>query len=171
MRVLGSMTRCMAAGAFAIALAGACGGSEVIARDGNRSFVEGSPCEPNDTPSCGWTSLDCDARTRTCVTSKACSADDECTDSFKCRMGIKSCAVACFEGFDYCRPGTHCDRATAKCVSDTTTERACLPNCTVGHECCAGSCSGPAVKTPNDCCACLSGEVNSMTCAGGRCGS
>lgn len=48
--------------------------------------------------------------------------------------------------------------------------RSCAPNCTIGHQCCLGGCDGPAVETPNDCCVCLPGEVNSSMCAGGVCG-
>jgi hypothetical protein len=47
---------------------------------------------------------------------------------------------------------------------DVHEERNCPFDCLIGHECCAGSCSGPAVPMPNDCCMCLPGEVNSMTC-------
>jgi hypothetical protein len=49
-------------------------------------------------------------------------------------------------------------------------ERACLPNCTVGHQCCIGSCSGPPAETSTDCCACVAGEVDSREC-GGTCAS
>ena len=47
--------------------------------------------------------------------------------------------------------------------------RTCPPECYVGHECCLGSCSGPAVPMPSDCCSCLDGEVSSAYC-GGLCG-
>lgn len=56
-------------------------------------------------------------------------------------------------------------------AKDVVEERVCLPNCTVGHACCAGSCAGPPVTTPDGCCSCLPGEVSSMACAGSRCGS
>jgi hypothetical protein len=49
-------------------------------------------------------------------------------------------------------------------------ERMCLPNCTIGHECCVGGCGGPAAVTENDCCACLDGEIESSTCPGAVCG-
>lgn len=51
-------------------------------------------------------------------------------------------------------------------------ERECPPDCTIGHQCCVGSCDGPAVPMPNDCCACLPGEVNTITegCSGDMCG-
>jgi hypothetical protein len=49
-------------------------------------------------------------------------------------------------------------------------DRSCLPNCTVGHECCVGGCSGPAADTTSDCCECLEGEIDSRSCAGARCG-
>jgi hypothetical protein len=45
-----------------------------------------------------------------------------------------------------------------------TSERSCPPDCTVGHECLAGGCDGPAVAMPSDCCSCLPGEVSSSTC-------
>ncbi|MEZ4295590.1 MAG: hypothetical protein R3B70_11490 [Polyangiaceae bacterium] len=51
-----------------------------------------------------------------------------------------------------------------------TEERACLPNCNIGHLCCVGGCDGPAAETVNDCCACLPGEVNSNECPGFDCG-
>jgi hypothetical protein len=50
-------------------------------------------------------------------------------------------------------------------------QRSCAPNCTVGHECCAGGCDGPAVQMPSDCCACLAGEVSSFDCGGPCAGS
>lgn len=49
-------------------------------------------------------------------------------------------------------------------------ERSCLPTCTVGHECCAGDCDGPAVPMPSDCCACLPGEIDSSQCPDAVCG-
>jgi hypothetical protein len=49
-------------------------------------------------------------------------------------------------------------------------ERSCLPNCTVGHQCCWGGCSGPAVETEGACCECLDGEVDSSSCPGAVCG-
>jgi len=48
-------------------------------------------------------------------------------------------------------------------------ERACPPECAVGHACCAGGCDGPPVQMPSDCCSCLPGEVTSWDC-GGACG-
>jgi len=45
-------------------------------------------------------------------------------------------------------------------------ERSCLPNCTVGHQCCIGSCFGPPAETSTDCCECLAGEVDSRECGG-----
>lgn len=172
MRLLAPMLRGGACAGAALALVAACGGSEVIAHDdGDGTFHEGSPCEPNATPNCGLTDLDCDAYTRTCVHAKPCANDAQCENHLKCRTRLSTCAVACFAGFDYCAPGTHCDTTTAKCVDDASAGRSCLPNCTVGHECCVGSCSGPAASMPSDCCACLPGEVNSTTCSGGRCGA
>jgi hypothetical protein len=47
---------------------------------------------------------------------------------------------------------------------DVVQTRVCPPDCFVGHQCCAGSCGGPAVPMPSDCCACLPGEVSSFTC-------
>lgn len=49
-------------------------------------------------------------------------------------------------------------------------KRSCLPNCTLGHQCCVGGCGGPAVLTENDCCVCLDGEVNSSMCPDAVCG-
>ena len=51
-----------------------------------------------------------------------------------------------------------------------TAARVCPPECYVGHECCLGSCSGPAVAMPSDCCSCLPGEVNTMYDCDGLCG-
>jgi hypothetical protein len=48
--------------------------------------------------------------------------------------------------------------------SDAASERVCPPECYAGHECCAGSCDGPAVPMPSDCCTCLPGEVSSWAC-------
>jgi hypothetical protein len=45
-------------------------------------------------------------------------------------------------------------------------ERHCLPNCTVGDECCIGGCDGPPADTFNGCCTCLPGEVSSFDCDG-----
>ena len=56
------------------------------------------------------------------------------------------------------------DASVDAIAPDVSEERSCPFDCTVGHQCCAGSCSGPAVPMPNDCCQCLPGEVNSMTC-------
>jgi len=56
------------------------------------------------------------------------------------------------------------DASVDTIARDVTEERSCPFDCTIGHQCCAGSCSGPAVPMPNDCCQCLPGEVNSMTC-------
>jgi len=49
--------------------------------------------------------------------------------------------------------------------------RVCPPNCTVGHQCCKLSCGGIPVPMPSSCCSCLPGEVDSMTCSGGKCGT
>lgn len=163
-----------------IALSAACSSTDEIARDkSNGSFTVGTPCA-DGFPSCGFTDLDCDARTNKCVKATSCASNADCPDLFGCRMGIKSCATACFE-FDstYCKAGSRCDYATNLCVGSSPSlpdgggagsDRTCPPNCTVGHECCAGSCSGPAVQMPNDCCSCLPGEVSSATCGGGHCG-
>jgi hypothetical protein len=48
--------------------------------------------------------------------------------------------------------------------------RICPPNCTVGHQCCKGSCGGLPVPMFNSCCSCLQGEVDSLTCSSGKCG-
>ncbi len=165
------------AGTGTASLLAACGGNVVIARDADGGdFTVGSHCDPHAFPDCGNTDLDCDALTNTCVQSKTCTTDAECTNHFTCRKGVGSCAVACFASNDgYCEKGTHCDVGSARCVADTTTpasttQRICPPTCYAGHECCAGSCAGPAVSIPSDCCSCLDGEVNSMTCSGGKCG-
>ena len=52
----------------------------------------------------------------------------------------------------------------ADASADGGAERTCPPNCTIGHECCLGSCDGPAVQMPSDCCSCLAGEVSSFDC-------
>ncbi len=154
-----------------LSLVVACSGSTDIARDdpGNGQFVVGSACDPNAFPDCGFTDLDCDARTKKCVVSNGCSSDTDCSDLFACRTGVKSCSVACF-GDDNCKKGARCDETSHVCVAATTTssDRSCPPNCTVGHQCCAGSCAGSAVAMPNDCCSCLTGEVSSAPC-GGHC--
>lgn len=49
-------------------------------------------------------------------------------------------------------------------------ERLCPSNCTVGHQCCAGTCFGPAVPMFNDCCLCLPGEVSTFDCGVAMCG-
>ena len=51
-----------------------------------------------------------------------------------------------------------------------TGARVCPPECYVGHECCLGGCSGPAVPMPSDCCSCLPGEANTMYDCDGQCG-
>ena len=51
-----------------------------------------------------------------------------------------------------------------------TPVRACGPDCTIGHHCCVGSCDGPAVVLPSDCCECLPGEVSSFLCTDDTCG-
>jgi len=56
--------------------------------------------------------------------------------------------------------------ASAADASTDGGQRSCPPNCTIGHECCAGSCDGPAVPMPSDCCSCLPGEVSSFYCDG-----
>ncbi len=48
--------------------------------------------------------------------------------------------------------------------------RSCAPDCTVGHHCCEGSCDGPSVDLPSDCCVCVAGEVSSFDCPDDRCG-
>ncbi|MFO0755183.1 MAG: hypothetical protein U0359_01725 [Byssovorax sp.] len=72
-------------------------------------------------------------------------------------------------------PGDELDAGITEVPADASTgdaspaERACPPECAVGHECCAGSCLGPPVPMPSDCCTCLEGEVSSATCPLGRC--
>ena len=49
--------------------------------------------------------------------------------------------------------------------------RTCPSECTVGHQCCKGSCGGLPVPMPSSCCSCLPGEVDSLTCGNtGKCG-
>jgi len=157
---------------LALFLVSACGGSEIIAHDkGNGTFVEGSPCDLNGALVCGFTFLECDPGTKRCFRPNACTVDSECANDLKCRVGIHLCAVACFTGADYCVKGTQCETVSGKCVPDATpAERSCPANCTVGHQCCAGSCSGAAAVMPSGCCSCLPGEVSSAAC-GGRCGT
>ena len=52
---------------------------------------------------------------------------------------------------------------------DSGAQRVCVPECTVGHECCVGGCDGPAAEMPSDCCTCLPGEVYYSEC-GYSCG-
>lgn len=52
----------------------------------------------------------------------------------------------------------------------TGADRVCPPECAIGHLCCLASCDGPAVALPNDCCTCISGEVDSSTCPNAQCG-
>lgn len=61
------------------------------------------------------------------------------------------------------------DGGAADAATDSGAKRICALGCTVGHECCAGSCDGPAVPMPSDCCSCLPGEISSAEC-GGECG-
>jgi hypothetical protein len=49
--------------------------------------------------------------------------------------------------------------------------RVCPPNCTVGHQCCKLTCGGIPAAMPSNCCSCLPGEVDSLTCSGGKCGT
>ncbi len=58
---------------------------------------------------------------------------------------------------------------SADAGSDTSGERSCLPNCSIGHLCCQGGCEGPAVPLESDCCVCLPGEVSSADCPGSEC--
>lgn len=47
------------------------------------------------------------------------------------------------------------DASVVEAAIDAHEERSCDFECTFGHQCCAGSCSGPPVPMPNDCCLCL----------------
>jgi hypothetical protein len=49
--------------------------------------------------------------------------------------------------------------------------RICPPNCTVGHQCCKVSCGGLPSAMPSSCCSCLPGEVDSLQCPNGKCGT
>jgi hypothetical protein len=62
------------------------------------------------------------------------------------------------------------DEATTVPTDGGSGSRTCPPECYVGHECCLGSCAGPAVPMPSDCCSCLEGEVHTMFDCGGACG-
>ena len=66
-------------------------------------------------------------------------------------------------------PGNDAGSSATGASPDGGDERSCPPNCTVGHECCFATCSGPAVEMPSDCCTCLPGEISSFDC-GGQCG-
>jgi hypothetical protein len=59
--------------------------------------------------------------------------------------------------------------ALAADASAEPSQRSCAPDCTIGHECCLGTCDGPAVQLPGDCCSCIAGEISSFDC-GGLCG-
>jgi hypothetical protein len=88
------------------------------------------------------------------------------TKYFCCMVVMATIVVAaCGAKSDLGAPGERDDPGTGG-----ARERTCLPNCTIGHECCVGSCSGSPVQTPTACCECLPGEVNSMNCAQGTCG-
>lgn len=86
---------------------------------------------------------------------------------------VSSCALAVGPGTlpDASAPPPDA-RTDATPDAPATPMRACGPNCTFGHRCCAGSCAGPAVATPgdSDCCTCLPGEVSSASCPRARCG-
>lgn len=67
--------------------------------------------------------------------------------------------------------GSNVDASVDATASDASEERDCEIECFIGHECCIGGCDGPPASMPNDCCACLPGESNSMTCNGSsKCG-
>lgn len=83
-------------------------------------------------------------------------------------LGLALGAVGCGTRSSIPEPQIDID-VDAGTSADGGGERSCPPNCTVGHECCAGSCDGAAVEMPSDCCTCLPGEVSSFMC-GGACG-
>jgi hypothetical protein len=163
--------------AFIVALALAidgCSSTGDIARSdgtGNGTFVEGTPCAEKGF-SCGLTLLQCDARTKTCLYGKSCVTDDDCPELYSCKN--KECRVACIANWG-CKKDAICDVASSTCVGAMSPAardvRKCLPNCAVGHGCCAGNCSGSAVPMPGDCCSCLEGEVSTATCPGAKCGT
>lgn len=62
------------------------------------------------------------------------------------------------------------EAATDVVEQPDTGGRVCPPNCTVGHQCCKGSCGGLPAPMFNTCCSCLQGEVDSLTCSSGKCG-
>lgn len=84
-----------------------------------------------------------------------------------CLLGLLSCGARTPLGAPDGAGGSD----TSTDASTTTgAPRSCSDNCTVGHRCCVASCNGPSVKLPSDCCVCLPGEVNSMTCDNDVCG-
>jgi hypothetical protein len=85
-------------------------------------------------------------------------------------LALALAAAACGARSSIPDPGSGAGSSTADTSTSGDEQRSCPPNCTFGHECCAGSCDGPAVALPSDCCSCLPGEVNSSLECGGLCG-
>jgi len=111
-----------------------------------------------------------DVSNRSCFESLLRHQADARTSRVKLLLGIAMVfAVACGAKSELGVPDPD-DERSAGGGGSSAGERSCLPNCTVGHLCCAGSCDGPAVQTRNDCCECLPGEVNSSACPGASCG-
>lgn len=85
-------------------------------------------------------------------------------------FGIALTIVACGARSEIAAPEVAEDSGEGGSGGTATTPRSCAPNCTIGHRCCVGGCSGPAAATENDCCECLDGEVNSSNCPAAVCG-
>lgn len=85
-------------------------------------------------------------------------------------LGLTLTVVACGARSEMLAPDVSAGEGGDGAGGDSSGERACAPNCTIGHRCCIGGCDGPAAVTENDCCTCLDGEVSSATCPGAVCG-
>lgn len=84
-------------------------------------------------------------------------------------LGLTLTALACGARSEIVTPeGAAAGGGGAGGTTDTV--RTCLPDCTIGHQCCFGGCDGPMVATETDCCTCLDNEVRSNECPGSVCG-
>lgn len=91
----------------------------------------------------------------------------------RCAMTRRTFALSALLGLTACGARSALIEPTidAGAATDAApSERSCLPECAVGHECCAGDCDGPAVPMPSPCCSCLPGEINSSQCPDAVCG-
>ncbi|MEP7119582.1 MAG: hypothetical protein ABJE95_01685 [Byssovorax sp.] len=84
-------------------------------------------------------------------------------------LALAITAAGCGARSSVPEPASDAGASTASTSTGSDAQRSCPPECTVGHECCLGSCDGPAVQIPSDCCSCLDGEISSFDC-GGHCG-